>query len=86
MRNKRLNKPGRRIDMFKHDPIEDDLDIKPVLAVATEEARAELIAAGKNIGFSSCRSLWRVKQRILKEKYQVEWKSPGEMNPGCDFD
>ena len=86
MRDKRQNKPVRRIDPFKHNPIEDDPDMKLVLASATEEAQEELVAAGRSIGFGSCRSLWRIKQRILKEKYQVEWKSPGEMNPNADFD
>ena len=76
MRNKEL----------KYDPIEDDPNIKPALVAADEEALAELVAAGRNIGFGSCHSLWRVKQRILKEKYQVEWKSPGEMNPYMKFD
>jgi len=32
---------------FKHDPIESDSEMQPILAAAAEEARAELLAAGK---------------------------------------
>jgi len=70
---------------FKHDPIESDLEMKPILAAATEEARAELLAAGKNIGLGHARMVWHVKQRILREKYQIEWRSPADLNPECDF-
>ncbi len=78
--------PRLQADPFKHDPIEDDPVINPLIIAATEEARAELVASGEGLGFGSCHSLWRIKQRILKDKYQIEWKSPGEMNPGCVFD
>ena len=77
--------PKLEIDPFKHDPIEDDPAMKPVLAAATEEARAELLAAGRNIGWGHARIVWHVKQRILREKYQIEWKSLADLNPECDF-
>ena len=30
--------------------------------------------------------LWGTKRRILKEKYNIEWKSPAEMDPDVCFD
>ena len=73
------------VNWFKHDPIESDPEMQPILAAAAEEARAELLAAGKNIGWGHARRVWHVKQRILREKYQIEWKSPADLNPECDF-
>ena len=71
---------------MNYDPIEDNADIQPTLALASDEAHAELAAQGQSGGLGYCHSLWSVKKRILKEKYQVEWRSPGEMNPEVKFD
>ena len=58
--------------------------MKLVLELADEEAHAELAPQEK--GFLYCHPFWAVKRRILKEKYQVDWKSPADMNPLVDFD
>lgn len=58
-----------------HDPIEDDPKFQSALREATIEAEAE----------TSKYDLWTVKQRILREKYGIQWFSPAEMNPGVHF-
>ena len=85
MRDKQDNQQTPLADLFKHDPIESDPKIKMILVAATEEARAEIVAAGQNIGWGHARRVWLVKQRILREKYQIEWKSLADLNPECDF-
>ena len=71
---------------MNYDPIEDDADIQPILALASVDAHAELAAQGQSGGLGYCHGFWPVKKRILREKYQVEWRSPAEMNPGVMFD
>ena len=39
---------------------------------------------GGKLGF--CHRIWSTKKRILKEKYNIDWKTPAEMNPGVMFD
>lgn len=71
---------------MKYDPIEDDAAVQPLLAAAGEEAETELEAQGTSRGLGYCHEFWSVKKRILKEKYQVEWRSLREMNPDVLFD
>jgi len=71
---------------MNYDSIEDDADIQPILALASDDAHAELAAQGQSGGLGYCHGFWPVKKRILREKYQVEWRSPAEMNPGVMFD
>lgn len=36
--------------------------------------------------FGSCHTYWNIKKRLMKEKYNVDWKTPVELNPGIQFD
>lgn len=36
--------------------------------------------------FRSCHTYWSIKKRLMKEKYNVDWKTPAELNPGIQFD
>lgn len=38
------------------------------------------------IYLGSCHLYWETKQRILKEEYGIEWKTPAEMNPNVAYD
>lgn len=38
------------------------------------------------IGSGLCFTYWNIKKRILKEKYNIEWHSPSELNPRVRFD
>lgn len=36
------------------------------------------------LGF--CHLYWNTKKRILKEQFNLDWKTPAELNPDCRFD
>jgi hypothetical protein len=68
---------------FLHDPIEDDPKIKQLIDAADKEAAAELKDVKQRIDF--CHLFWFTKKRILKERFDIAWFSPQEMNPGTRF-
>lgn len=41
---------------------------------------------GNRIGYGLCYTRWSIKKRILKEKFDIEWHSPSELNPHVRFD
>lgn len=69
---------------FKYDPQENN----PKLRKFFEEADKEAIEICKDqkgrLGY--CHIFWNTKKRILKEKYNIDWKTPSETNPGIIFD
>lgn len=77
---------------IKHDPIEDDPQLKPMIAEADREAARQLT------DFRSKRDppgsprlgdrhlYWAVKKEFLREEYGIEWRTPAEMNSGVAFD
>lgn len=68
------------------DPVEND----PEVRLLVDLARMEAEGASRNhplngrVGF--CHVVWATQKKILKEKYNVEWKTPQEMNPDILFD
>ena len=80
---RRTNKRSHpRIPML-YDPISDD----PVYAWAIKEAgqmaREEMGAPYK---MGDCHVFWRRKKEILREKFDITWYSPRDMNPRVKFD
>lgn len=70
---------------YRADPAEDDSRLAAVLLRATLEVDAELAEEDRNLmGF--CHLFRRTKQRILRERYGVEWRTPVELNPQIIFD
>lgn len=65
-----------------HDPIEDDPLIHPMIAEAAAQAEAEV----PDSGMGWCYSVWEAQQRILRNRFGIEWFDPSEMNPGSLFD
>ncbi len=70
----------------KYDPIEDDPSIKEKVVIAKKEAEKILRAQGEKIRLGYCHKLWNLQKRILKEKYNIDWKTPAEMNPLVFYD
>jgi hypothetical protein len=68
----------------KHDPIEDDPRYRAILDKTERKARKECKDRKGQMGY--CHAFWGAKQRILAEKYHIEWKSPAELNPYWKFD
>ena len=33
-----------------------------------------------------CHLIWARKKQLLKEMYNIDWKTPAELNPGIHFD
>ena len=51
---------------------------------AEEMARQDL---GDKYGLlGTCHYVWHYKKKILKEEYNIDWKSPAELNPNTYFD
>jgi hypothetical protein len=66
------------------DPAEDDPATATVLLRAALEVDAELAGEDRaEMGF--CHLLWRCKQRVLRERYGVEWSRPDQLS-GIVFD
>jgi hypothetical protein len=70
---------------YRVDPAEGDPRLAAVLLRATLEADAELAGEDRDaMGF--CHLHWHAKQRILRDRYGVEWRTPAELNPRINFD
>lgn len=71
---------------IKNDPIENT----PQFLKVVEEVNAEVTTALKEQGLEKklgyIHQFWALKKKILKEKYDIDWKSPREMNPQVIFD
>ena len=59
---------------------EADLEISAYKAAIELENHSEK----DQMGF--CYTYWVVRKRILREKYNIEWQSPAERNPGIIYD
>jgi len=66
------------------DPIESDPQIQPLLIEAERLAEERLAGHAQGLGF--CHVLWRTKQRILADRFQIVWFSPADLNRDCIFD
>lgn len=71
---------------MQNDPIEDDPRFRVILEAVDTEAEAELANDPDKDQHGFCFVFWAVKQRILREKYGIEWKTPAEMDPYTLFD
>lgn len=70
---------------FRVDPVEDNSEFASVLLRAQLEVDAEL-AGEDRLSMGFCHLFWRTKQRILREHYGLEWRTPAELNPEVLFD
>jgi hypothetical protein len=84
-----------------HDPVEDDPEIRPLFAAICEEVqqevevwylqRQEALAGSPTIAkmFESRRGFshryWARVKELMRERHDIDWKTPAEMNPGIYF-
>jgi len=68
---------------IKHDPIESS---KAFINVIMEVEDKVLEQIGPYSGAGYKHLYWRKKAQILKEEYDIEWKSPRFTNPNTRFD
>jgi len=82
------NKPYPKRDGEYYDPKEDEprykLQFEMAEAEATNNLRDKGIVWPGMDGY--CYSFWPEKKRILKEKYNIDWKTPQELNPDMIWD
>lgn len=64
------------------DKCKDYLDIKEQLDIEIKKEIGDKL----DYGLGYCHLYWETKKRILKEKYNIEWLSPAELNPMVCFD
>jgi hypothetical protein len=71
---------------YLSEPIEKTKEFKKIVKKVDKEVEEILEARGERKGFGYCHSFWPEKKRLLREKYNIEWKTPIEMNPYVIFD
>ena len=69
--------------MFK-DPVENTAEYQSIKAELEGLIEEQLKNCPRGLGY--CHVYWRTKKRILKEKYNIDWRSPAELNPHIIFD
>ena len=67
---------------IKHDPIEDTEEFQSIIEEVNKEAES---LVGQDVWYGRMHFIDQQKKRILKEKYQIDWKTTAEMNPDWDF-
>jgi len=75
-------------DGFKYDPKERNQRYRSIIKKAEEEAEELVSKKYPNIRkmMGGCHAIWGEQKRILKEKYDIDWKTPKELNPLVLFD
>lgn len=71
-----------KAEPLKHDPIEDTEEFKAIIDEVNREAEA---LVSSDIWYGRYFFVQQEKKRILKERYNIDWKTTYEMNPNWDF-
>jgi len=71
---------------IRRDPVEDDPRYQRVFAGIDAEVDAVLADHPRRGSEGFCHVRWKVKKRLLAEKYGLAWQSPDELNPQVIFD
>ena len=66
------------------DPVEQTQEYKKIEKELEALINERLKNAHRGLGF--CHIYWSAKKSILKEKYNIDWRSPAELNPAILFD
>ena len=69
-------------NIIKHDPIEDTEEFQSIIEDVNKEAES---LVEQNIRYGRYYFVEQEKKRILREKYNIDWKTSDEMNPDWDF-
>ena len=73
-------------DSFKRDPIDEDPKFKDLLERVDKTVDERLVNHPMRDGFGFCRVFWGTKKQVLKDEYNIDWRTPIEMNPNVIFD
>ena len=69
-----------------HDPVEDDPRYAAIFQGIDAEVAALLADDPQRGSMGFVNIVWATKQRLLKEKYGIDWRTPAELNPHIIFD
>ncbi len=69
-----------------HDPVEDDPRYAEIFRSIDDEVKALLVDHPQRGGEGFVNIYWQTKKNLLKQKYNIDWRSPGEMNSHVLFD
>lgn len=74
----------QQIRHLKQDPVEWSSKYENIIDEADRKIYSLLKDHPRGMGF--CFAYWYTKEKILREEYDIEWKSPAKMNPRIIFD
>ena len=74
--------------------MEKQISVEEALKAIEPEVEKILIERGllkinndkKEYALGTINVMWKIQQQLLKEKFDIDWKTPAEENPGCFFD
>ncbi|MFA6823873.1 MAG: proteinase inhibitor I4 serpin, partial [Geobacter sp.] len=69
-----------------YDPIEEDPRHAEVFSKIDAEVNEALGITTKGGGRGYIHVIWETKKRLLKHKYNIDWRTPAELNPHVMFD
>lgn len=72
------------LDYLAVDRVEYTWDWEQIYYDVEEELNRLLAEEPRQMGF--CFLYWEEKQKLIKEKYGIDWNTPGQMNPHIMFD
>lgn len=72
------------IGNLRKDPVEYTLEWESIYYDLQDELDRRFSNAPRRMGF--CFYYWNAEKELLREKYNIEWLTPSQMNPGVMFD
>lgn len=71
---------------IKLDPIHEDPKYDDIIEKVVAEANEIVGETTPNASIGRCHLVWQEQKRIFKEKYDIDWKTPTELNDDIIFD
>ena len=72
------------VGSLRVDPVEYTQKWEDIYYDVEDELDRRFANAPRHMGF--CFRYWSAKRELLKDKYDIEWRSPSQMNPRVMFD
>jgi hypothetical protein len=77
---------GKKRSGLDYDPVEDDPRYAEIFKSIDDEVKESLADHPQRGSEGFVNIYWRTKKGLLKQKYGIDWRSPGELNPQVRFD
>lgn len=73
-------------NQVKYDLVEDSEEYKKIEEELEKKINILTKVNDNQKGLGYCHIYWEYKKMILKRDYNIDWKSPAELNPDIIFD